>query len=558
MIRFCARWLLALALIFGAAQSALAERYAFVVGMTDYTTLRPLKNAVQDARLMAKTLEDVGFTVELVENLPKAELEARLTAFRRSISPGATVLVYFAGHGIQYSDENYLIPADADIQDTVDLPLTSLSTKNVLEQLYASKAESVILVLDACRNNPLADSSGSAISRDAGGGMSRGLARISGERTGTMVAFATAPGDVAMDGTGGNSPYTIALTAAMMQQGNSIEQVFKEARAAVVKNTSGKQVPWENSSLLETIVLLPVAGQPAVEAANPCDLAAAHPADPGRVGPSVDYRSIDPQTAIPVCEAAVAEFPDNPRFKSLLARVYDRAGRGEDAYVMNEQAMAAGYLAAWHNMGNLYQKGLGVPKDDAKAYELYLYAAERGHPEDQHNIGIARLNGRGVEKDEAEARVWFSKAADQNWSASINMLGLMAEKGQGGPADATAAVAFYDRSVNLGNRNAMVNLANAYRKGVGVAVDAPRAVALFERSALQNTRAAFISLAQMYEAGEGIDADISTAAFWYSLAAREGDEVAVTSLQRVKAALTPEQLEDLRLRLEDWDLRQFG
>ncbi len=540
----------------GFAPAAMAERFAFVVGMSDYTTISPLKNAVQDARLIAETLQSLGFTVEVSENAPKAQLEARLAAFRRSVPAGATVLIYFAGHGIQYSDENYLIPLDADIKEPADLPLAALPIKALLDQIYAADAESVILVLDACRNNPLAARSVGPATRS--GGANRGLARISGDRTGTLVAFSTAPGEVALDGDGRNSPYTLALAEAMRKEGQSIEQVFKETRARVVESTSGRQVPWENSSLVQSIVLRPEEGQPEVVQAHQCDLAAAHPADPERVGPSVAFRSIDPQRAIPVCEAAVAEFPAEPRYKALLARAYDRAGRGADAVRLSEAAMEQGYLAAWHQLGNLYLKGSGVPMDEARAFELFLYAAERGHVEDQHNIGVAYLNGRGVAKDEVQARVWFNRAIEQNWAASLNRLGLMMERGQGGAVDIAAALAHYTRAVNLGDRDAMVNLGNAYRKGTGVAVDHAYAVELYQRSALLGARAAYAVLGQMFQDGEGVTADPLSAAFWLTLASREGDTAALEALQRLRDGMDEAALEALRLRLEDWDQRQFG
>ncbi|RGP37624.1 caspase family protein [Pseudotabrizicola alkalilacus] len=562
--RVCACHLRASALYLGLVLSgllvstpaAMAERFAFVVGMADYTTITPLKNAVQDARLIAETLQELGFKVEISENAPKAQLEAKLAAFRRSVPAGATVLIYFAGHGIQYSDENYLIPLDADIKEPADLPLAALPIKALLDQIYAADAESVILVLDACRNNPLGARSLGPATRS--GGANRGLARISGDRTGTLVAFSTAPGEVALDGDGGNSPYTMALAEAMRKQGQSIEQVFKETRARVVETTSGRQVPWENSSLVQSIVLHPEIGQPEVVQAHQCDLAAAHPADPERVGPSVAFRSIDPQRAIPVCEAAVAEFPDQPRFKALLARAYDRAGRGEDSVRLSEAAMAQGYLAAWHQLGNLYLKGSGVAMDEARAFELFLYAAERGHVEDQHNIGVAYLNGRGVAKDEAKARAWFNRAIEQNWAASLNRLGLMMERGQGGAADIDGALAYYTRAVNLGDRDAMVNLGNAYRTGNGVDADLTYAVELYRRSALLGSRAAYAVLGHMFEVGEGVTSDALSAAFWLTLASRDGDTGALEALQRLRAGMDADTLEALRLRLEDWDQRQFG
>jgi TPR repeat protein len=561
-VRLCVLVVLLLGFLPG---QALAARHALVIGVANYTNVTPLKNSVQDAQLMAKTLESVGFNVKLALDTSISELNTEIDHFVLSVPKNSTVLVYFAGHGIQYAGENYLIAADAKINSLSDLQDAGVSAQTLLRQLYGTNARSLVMVLDACRNNPLEEIDNANMSRaidglkrDSAASLEKGLARISGNKSGTLIAFSTAPGEVAFDGDGQNSPYTHALATAIRKKGMSIERVFKETRSTVVRNTSGYQVPWENSSLLESLVLLPNEGQSEIEKATECDLAAAHPADPDRVGPSVDYRSLDPQRAIPACEVAVTTYPHNPRFKTLLARAYDRAGRGEDAFRMNELAMTEGYLAAWHNQGNLYAKGLGVAQDYAKAFEYFLYAAERGHPEDQHNIGVAYLKGRGVPVDFEAARKWFGKATDQNWSASINRLGLMHQLGQGGATDELTAAFLFQRATNLGDRNAMVNLANAYRYGKGIEVNQARAVDFFERSALLGTRSAFMSLAIMYAKGEGVQKDDLTAAFWYTLASREGDEEALGALLKLKSALSEQQQKILKQKIEDWDHRQFG
>ncbi|MCK7616053.1 caspase family protein [Roseibium sediminicola] len=556
--------LFTLLLVLAPAQAS-AKRYALVIGIANYDNVTPLKNPVEDARLMAKSLKEVGFEVSLVLDTTVSGFNVEIDRFVSSVPKTSTVLVYYAGHGIQYAGENYLIASDANIESLSDLKRAGVSAQALLKKLHNTNARSLIMVLDACRNNPLDEvetanmsRAVSGLKRDSGVSLGDGLARISEGRPGTLIAFSTAPGEVAFDGEGLNSPYTYALAASIRKQGISIERVFKETRSSVVQNTSGYQVPWENSSLLESLVLLPNEGQAETERATECDLAAAHPSDPDRVGPSVDYRSLDPQRAIPACEVAVTTFPDNPRFKTLLARAYDRAGRGEDAFRMNELAMTEGYLAAWHNQGNLYAKGLGVPQNYTKAFEFFLYAAERGHPEDQHNIGVAYLLGRGVPVDHVAARQWFGRATDQNWAASINRLGLMHERGEGGDPDPLAAALLYQRATNLGDRNAMVNLANAYRYGKGIEVNQARAVDLFERSALLGTRSAFMSLAIMYAEGEGVEKDDLTAAFWYTLASREGDPEALETLLRIKSSLNERQQQELRKKIEDWDHRQFG
>ena len=538
-----------------AGRLAAQDRFALVIGNQAYEHLVPLKNPEADAKLVSQSLTDIGFEVDYVANATKSGFEAELLAFSRKITPGSIVILYYAGHGVQSNGENFLLPVDADIRQSEDLPLATVSANQMLGLFRSSQAEAMILVLDACRNNPLELSD--PLTR-AIGGATRGLALVSGDQIGTLLAFSTSPGEASFDGEGVNSPYSAALSGLLKEPGLSIEEVFKRTRAAVVTATEGQQVPWENSSLTSSIILNPKTDQPPVTVATACDLAAAHPSDPARVGPSVDFANLDPQRAIPVCEQAVADFPDEQRFKTLLARAFDKAGRGEEAAALNATAMQAGSLAAYHNMGNLYRKGLGVPQDLGKAFELYKYAAERGHPEDQSNLGVMLLNGDGVKQDPGQARFWLEQAAAQNWADAINRLGLMALKGQAGDEDPVRAVALFERSANLGSRNGMVNLANAYRKGQGVAEDKARALELYENSARLGTRAAFIVLGSMYQSGEAGTVDPVKAAFWYTLASREGDATAMQALADIKATLSADQVMKLEQMIEDWDTHRFG
>ena len=304
-----------------------------------------------------------------------------------------------------------------------------------------------MLILDASRANPFAKKK--IANKDA---VSDGLARIATQPAATFVAFASAPGSVSRDGSGDNSPYAEALATALKSKGKSIEQIFKLTRARVVVATAGEQIPWEKSSLVQNVMFVPELNQPAVATPDACDLAAGHPSDPERVGPSVDYANLDPQIAIPACEKAVAAYPDNMRFKTLLARALDKAGRGEEAAALNVVAMKAGYLGGYHNMGNLYRKGLGVEKDLKKAFELYMYAAERGHPEDQSNIGYMYLRGDGVDVDYKQAMVWLSKATAQNWATAYDKIGLLYQNGWGVKKDAARAFEAFEKGANLAIR----------------------------------------------------------------------------------------------------------
>lgn len=223
--------------------AALAEdRLALVIGNSDYTTA-PLPNPVNDAVLMTSTLEDLGFTVKSYTDLDRRNLQRAVVDFGKTLETageGAVALIYYAGHGVQIDGENYLIPVDAQISDPLDVKIEGIRASTVLETLNRYDDGLNIVVLDACRDNPFESST-----RSSAGG----LARMDAP-TGTLVAFSTAPGRVAEDGRGGNSPYTKALAKSMRIPGLKVEDVFKRVRVEVLERTNRRQVPWESSSLV--------------------------------------------------------------------------------------------------------------------------------------------------------------------------------------------------------------------------------------------------------------------------------------------------------------------
>ncbi|WP_313531667.1 caspase family protein [Shinella sp.] len=529
------------------------RKIALVIGNKDYKSLPALKNSIADAELISGALRKVGFEVTRVVDADKTAMGRAMAAFRGQIQPDDIVLIYFAGHGVQANEENYLIPVDAAVKSADDLPWFAIAANEVVRQFESSQAGSLIFILDACRDNPF-----QTASRSIGGAPTRGLARIDSNKIGTLIAFSTSPGSVAQDGDGKNSPYTKALATALLEPGQSIESVFKRARAQVVKTTQGKQLPWENSSLVTDIVLQPQAGGKAIIEATPCDLAAAHPSDPERIGPSVDYANLDPNVAIPACEAAIKQSPSTMRFKTLLARALDKAGRGDEARALNEIAMKAGNLAGYHNMGNLYRKGLGVEKDVSKAFALYLHAAELGHMEDQGNVGYMYMQGQGVKQDYKQAMKWLAMAGDQNWAPALDKIGLLYLNGFGTKADVAKALDFFQRGANLGDRNAMVNLATLYMQGNGVKQDNTIARDIFTRAARLGAVAAYMNLGNIYNEGKGVKPDPMEAAFWYTLASREGREEALKQLQVILASLSEDERQQLTERLDDWTRQKFG
>jgi peptide/nickel transport system substrate-binding protein len=215
-----------------------ANRTALVIGNADYK-LSPLKNPVNDAKDMAAILKESGFKVTLKMNATKREMENSVRKFGKTLRNGGVGLFYYAGHGMQLKGRNYLIPINALIESESDVEYESLDAGRVLGKMEDAGNDMNIVIFDACRNNPFARNFRSS---------SPGLARMDAP-TGSLIAYATAPGKLAADGGGRNGIYTKHLIKNMKKPGLTIEQVLKNVRVAVLSETGKKQTPWEASSL---------------------------------------------------------------------------------------------------------------------------------------------------------------------------------------------------------------------------------------------------------------------------------------------------------------------
>lgn len=216
------------------------SRFALVFGNSNYETVESLDNPRNDASLMDEALKSVGFTTVVALDASRNEMVAAISKFVDLLDAESEVFIYYAGHGVQLDGQNYLIPVDVAIKKSADLPFVSLSLQTVINQVARISPSISIIVLDACRDNPFEGDGDSA---------SAGLAKATGS-VGTYIAFATAPGEIAYDGEGENSPFTNALAEYLSKPGLPIEQVFKRVRETVVDVTGGRQIPWDHSSLI--------------------------------------------------------------------------------------------------------------------------------------------------------------------------------------------------------------------------------------------------------------------------------------------------------------------
>lgn len=230
------------------------NRLALVIGNASYRSA-PLRNPVNDAQAVAAALKALGFQIILRENAGQREMLDGLREFSRRAPKSQVRLLFYAGHGVQIKGRNYLMPVDAEVHNEEDIAQRGADVTELLERLATIPDGVNLVVLDACRNNPfsvaptqLADS---RRFRTRGlASQSAGLAPLRAP-SGTLIAFSTAPGAVAVDNPQEkNSVYTKHLLANLRSPGVPIERMFKQVRVAVAQETQQQQVPWETSSLM--------------------------------------------------------------------------------------------------------------------------------------------------------------------------------------------------------------------------------------------------------------------------------------------------------------------
>jgi len=231
-------FILLFSLLFQLKAVCYAGRQALVIGNSEYED-SPLQNTVNDAEAMAVALQNVGFTVLKKTDVTQQEMENAIREFGQNLQSGDIALFYFSGHGAQVEGVNYLIPIGARIESERDIKYKAVEAGMVLDQLEHARSRMNIIILDACRDNPF-----------KGFRSNRGGLALMSAPTGTLIAYATAPGTLAYEGPGEHSPYTKNLLETLTKPGLRIEDVFKQVRVAVMVETDYKQVPWESSSLI--------------------------------------------------------------------------------------------------------------------------------------------------------------------------------------------------------------------------------------------------------------------------------------------------------------------
>ena len=268
------------ALLLALNLSAAVERHALVIGNANYQS-SPLRNPLNDARDMAAALKGLGFQVHSLLDADAGQMEQAILDFGDRLRTGGVGLFYYAGHGVQAQGSNYLIPLQANISREIQLKRKAIDAGLVLDAMGAANNGLNIVILDACRDNPYENSFRNT---------TRGLARMDSPK-GSLIAYATAPGDVAADGDGRNGVFTKHLLEQMQKPGVQVEQVFKQVTQAVHAETRQRQTPFMTSSLLGDFYFKPASA--AASATTPAPKPAPTPAPTTQTTRTIDGLSLD-------------------------------------------------------------------------------------------------------------------------------------------------------------------------------------------------------------------------------------------------------------------------
>lgn len=279
---------------------AAERRVALVLGNSEYQHAPALKNPVRDAMALSDVLQSLGFEVISGYDLDKLETQNTIATFARDVRGADVALFFYAGHGIQVAGRNYLLPVDAALQDETSLDFEAVQLDFVLRQMSRETGVRMVF-LDACRDNPLAETLAAA-GVDT---IDAGLAKIemANGGAGTLVAFATSPGEVAYDGAGEHSPFSSALLRHIGQPNVPITEAMTLVTGDVFTGTAGRQRPWVTVSLTESVVL------------NKIDVE--KPLILGKVDPQPSESGTSTRTAAGTAEAPATEGADEEALMAL-------------------------------------------------------------------------------------------------------------------------------------------------------------------------------------------------------------------------------------------------
>ncbi|TPJ68805.1 tetratricopeptide repeat protein [Mesorhizobium sp. B2-7-1] len=550
MLRCCVL-LAALILVgFTTFEARADRRVALVIGNSEYREIPALKNPDKDADDVSKTFRLAGFEVFTAKDLTRLQFEERFRNYLAAADGADLAVVYYSGHGFQIGGENFLIPVDASLKDAADMEVQAIKVNDILRQLR-SRSKIQMIILDACRNNPFPRKDYWLRDQLIVAGDS-GLAQVTGSQN-TLIAFATEPGAVAYDGAGDLSPFSSSFSRRALAPDQEISSVMAAVRRDVVKATNGKQVPWENSSLIDDVVLMRGAEQPApsppaaqqdqqatergIQVADAAEAIGSRdiriPVGVGPVPLKLDLPAKDAGVSLELANypaTGTLSLPDrvlSPQ-SSLMAAEVDKLRY--EPQIGSSAPIEVGFQIRVGNAAKQATMKLSPdvdPCDQAAGEPLDLQgvvpgrlpneigggaleaceAAVKAYPDIarfRYELGRVLLASGRVD----EARQAIQEAADKGHIRALFALGSIAPSGTGTAVETSKATDLYSKASDKGDPYAMAAWGRALFNGLGVERDTGKGLDLLLQAAAMGHVDAMKELALIFKEGRnGVPAD---------------------------------------------------
>lgn len=484
-----------LALILGLfllVAQASAERIALVIGNSHYETSTDLPQTSADAIAIASKLESLGFG--LVGNrahidLDRSQMIVQIRAFGRAVEAGDEAVFYFSGHGIGGAQTNYLLPSDdGQIETREDVADFAVDVSSILQRLPETGGGVNIMILDACRDNPLPSAAKSAFAE-------KGLTRISQNLASSVFLYAAEPGKQAYVGPNGKSYFTEALLNALDTPGQDLTALARRLRHEVSVATATRptpQRPW-----LEGVSENPFYFLPGDETQ-----------EPAVTTPATSSNLIEPvgSTALPAAKAiGAAPIPDDLNLADPQAKQAITTCR-------------AGDLRSCEELGQALYFGRGAPKMPEAGTALFKHACDAGSLAGCSFLGAAHRSGLGARLDYAEAKRLFTRSCSGGFPSACSGLGEIYQRGLGVPPDSDKAFSNFNQACRGGDNIGCYGVGSSYLNGIGVPIDRSQAISYFEDVCRGGLPQACNDLGFMHQKGIGMDTDYTRAQMFYEQA----------------------------------------
>lgn len=380
--------------------AAAENRQALLIGISNYQHISPLKNTLNDTRMLAGKLAELGFEITKIEDPNLDDFRNSVLDFTFKAETAEIALIYYAGHGVESGGENFLIPADINVKDRSLVAPVAVSLEELLFAVDRAR-QLRIVILDSCRVDPFAKTADTQISISATniGSRGAGLAAASPER-GTLVAFAAEAGAVAFDGTGTNSPFVLAMNEHLGTPDLDIGLMFRRVRDSVLKATNNRQEPHTYGSLPGIPYFLAGSSQSVNKLADNARkhawtrFAGTHEKALGALASSGDTRAL----------LGLAYMRLNPDEKNYDPR---------QAFRLLEQAAEKNDPEGMYELGRLHEQGIGTKQDIDRALQLYRNAADANYADAINDLGFLYFQGGlGIKRNKKKAIALFGRAAD--------------------------------------------------------------------------------------------------------------------------------------------------